>query len=235
MGIDWGSVASGAGTGAIAGSGIPGLGTALGGLIGGGSALLAGLFGGDTPSAPTYKNLQDPQISAMVQTLMNSKLGQQQAQRASAQIGNQTRTAQEQFAENPNFQGNAAVTAAFNNKVARTGEEAIAGANIQGAQVDQAAMEKAAQLQLANNQYSLQRNDFERGNYDRNQQPTFLQNLFGNSLTGAVGSVLGRGAATNPKQGLTFDPTKTNSTLGNTRGGMDWRSNFTGSVMDPNN
>lgn len=225
MSFDIGNVLSGAGTGFA-------IGGPVGALVGGGAGILAGLFG-SPDKAPEYKNLQDPQISAMVQNLMNSNLGQKQAQRASAQIGNQTRTAQEQFAENPNFQGNAAVTAAFNNKVARTGEEAIAGANIQGAQVDEGAKEKAAQLQMQNNQYSLQRNEFERGNYDRNQQPTFLQNLFGNSLTGAVGSVLGRGAATNPGQGLNFDPTKTATTLGNTGGGLDWKSLLGGSVLNP--
>lgn len=223
MGIDWGNTATGALTGFAAGGPI-------GALIGGGAGLLSGLFG-DKPQAPQFQNYQDPQMQGMIQSLMNQKLGQQQAQRTSALIGNQTKQAQEQFGENANFQGNAAVTSAFNSKIARTGEESMANANIQGAQVDQQAMTKAADLQAGQQQWNLQRNEFDQGVFKQNQQPSYIQNLFGQGLTGAVGSLIGRAGATNktgggsgPGGSLNFNTNNNGLNIGNPNQGYDWKA-----------
>ena len=219
MGIDWGNALSMAGTGAGAGASIGG---PLGAAVGGGVGLLTGLFGGaDAP--PEYKNYSDPVTSAAIQRLLSQKLGQQQANRAATQLRQQANTQMQQFKENPNFQGNASVLAALNNRLQRQAESGTVDAQLKGAEIDQNAILQAANLQQQQQQFGLRRNEFDLGRYQQGLQPSYLESLFGQGVSAAVGSALGKQAGKSPGGDYNpndfINPSQTNFPTRNIGGG----------------
>lgn len=203
MAIDWGSVLTGAVAG-FAGSGF----NPIGAAVGAGAGIINGIFG-KGEDAPTYQKYSDPYTNSVISKLMNSKLGQTAAAHTAGELRAQSRDQMEQLSNNPNLSGNTSALAALNNRLQRQAETGIAGANIAGAQQDQNAMEAGAQLQNQQNQFSLQRNNFEQDRYKTNQQPTFMQDLFGKGVNAVIGGALGRAGATNGTgngAGLTAPP-----------------------------
>ena len=188
MSVDFGSVFGDAATGAASGASVAGL---PGALVGGGVGLLTGLFG-EPDAPPAFKRYSNPQTEAMISKLLNSKLGQQSANRAAGQMKSQANDDFQAMQQNPNFAGNASALSAMNNRLQRQAESGIVDAQLKGASVDQDAMGQAARLQQNEDQYGIQRNQMDAWQYRQGMTPSFLQNTFGQGVNAALGAGIGK-------------------------------------------
>lgn len=186
---DFGDFASGAGTGALAGSSIlPGWGTAIGGVAGG----LLGLFTDKSPGLKKMSNPYQGQIDAGINRLMSSHTGAQMAQNAAAGYRRDARAAFDTYQSNPGVSGNASVMSALYNKTQSTAADAITNANVQGVRADEQTHAQglsAAQGAAAQSQSQQQYNNY----VDQmNNRPGPMQQMLMQTLSSAAGSGLAK-------------------------------------------